>query len=41
MRQLYSFKIGTEDDPVDKLFEMENMRVKLNNAGTSVDSNTL
>ena len=39
--QLYSFKIGTEDDPVEKLFEMEDLRVKLNNAGISVDSDTL
>ena len=41
MRQLYSFKIKTEDDPVEKLFEMEDLRVKLNNAGISVDSDTL
>ena len=41
MRQLYRFKIGTEDDPVEKLFEMEDLRVKLNNAGMSVDSDIL
>ena len=41
MRQLYSFKIGTEDDSVDKIFEMEDTRVKLSNAGMSVDSDTL
>ena len=41
MRQLYCFNIRTEDDPVEKLFEMEDMRVKLNNAGMSVDSETL
>ena len=41
MRQLYNFKIGAEDDPVEKLFEMEDLHVKLNNAGMSVDSNTL
>ena len=42
MRQLYNFKIGAEDDPVGKkLFEMEDLHVKLNNAGMSVDSNTL
>ena len=35
------FKIGAEDDPVEKLFEMEDLHVKLNNAGMSVDSNTL
>ena len=41
LRQLYNFKIGAEDDPVEKLFEMEDLHVKLNNAGMSVDSNTL
>ena len=41
MRQLYSFKIGTEDDSVDKIFEMEDTRVKLSNAGMSVDSDIL
>ena len=41
MRQLYNFKIGVEDDPVEKLFEMEDLHVKLNNAGMSVDSDTL
>ena len=35
------FKIGAEDDPVEELFEMEDLHVKLNNAGMSVDSNTL
>ena len=41
MRQLYNFKIGVERDPVEKLFEMEDLHVKLNNAGMSVDSDTL
>ena len=36
-----TIKIGTEDDPVDKLFEMEDLHVKLNSAGMSADSNTL
>ena len=30
MRQLYNFKIGVEDDPVEKLFEMEDLHVKRN-----------
>ena len=41
MRQLYNFKIGVESDPIDNLFEMEDLHVKLNNAGMSVDSDTL
>ena len=36
MRQLFHFKIGTKDDPVDKLCEMEDLHVKLNNAGVTV-----
>ena len=36
MRQLYNFEIGVKDDPVEKLFEMEDLHVKLNNAGMSV-----
>ena len=41
MRQLYNFKIGTEDDPVEELFEMEDLHVTQNNAGMSVDSDPL
>ena len=40
MQHLNHFKIGTVDDPVEKLSEMENLRVKLNNGGISVDDNT-
>ena len=41
MRQLYNVTVGVESDPVEKLFEMEDVHVKLNNAGMSVDSDTL
>ena len=41
MRHLYNYKIGMESDPAEKLFEMEDLHVKLNNAGMSVDSDTL
>ena len=41
MRQLYNFKMGTKDDPGEKLFETEDFHVKLNNARMSVGSNTL
>ena len=41
MRQLYNFKIGTESDPVEKSFEMEDLHVKQKNARMSVDSDTL
>ena len=41
MRQLYSLTIGVEIDPVEKLLEMEDLRVELNNAGMSVDNDTL
>ena len=40
MRQLYNSRIGVEYDPVEKLFEMEDLHVKLNNAEMSVDSDT-
>lgn len=32
MRQLFNFKIGKQDDPVEKFYEMEDLRVKLNHA---------
>ena len=41
MRQLHNFKIGTGNDPVEKLAKMEDLHVKLNNGGNSADSNTL
>ena len=41
MGQLYNFKIGGGSDPVDELFDMEDLHVKLNNAGISVNSDTL
>ena len=41
MRELYRYKIEKEDDPVEKLYEMEDLRVKLINADMSVDDNTL
>ncbi|CAN0316506.1 unnamed protein product, partial [Scytosiphon promiscuus] len=41
MRELYNFKIGKEDNPVEKLYAIEDLREKLVNAGMSVDDNTL
>ena len=41
MRQLYHFKLGTGDKPVETLEEMEDLHVKLNNAGISVYNSTL
>ena len=41
MLPLYNFQIGVGDDPVDKLFEMEDLHIKLNYAGMSVDGDTL
>ena len=41
MRQLHNFKLGKQDDPVEKFYEIEDLRVKLNHAGISVDDDTL
>ena len=41
MRELYNFTIKKEDDPVEKLYATEDLHEKLNNAGISVDDNTL
>ena len=41
MRELYNFTIKKEDGPVGKLYAMEDLGDKLNNAGISVDDNTL
>ena len=41
MRQLHRFEIGKQQNPVEKLYEIEDLRVKLENAGLSVDDNTL
>lgn len=40
MRQLYNFKIGKEDNLVEKLYAIEDLREKLIDAGKSVDDNT-
>ena len=41
MRELYNFKVGKQDDPVEKFYEIEDLRVKLLNAGMTVDDDTL
>ena len=41
MRELYNFKIGKQDNPVEKFYEIEDLRVKLLNAGMTVDDDTL
>ena len=41
MRELYNFKIGNEDNPVEKLYAIEDLREKLVHAGMSADDNTL
>ncbi|CAN0366676.1 unnamed protein product [Laminaria digitata] len=41
MRELYNFTIGKEDNPVERLYAIEDLREKLVNAGMSVDDNTL
>ena len=41
MRELYNVKIGKADNPVEKLYAIEDLREKLVNAGRSVDDNTL
>lgn len=40
MRQPHNFKIGKQDDPAAKLYEAEDLRVKLDHAGVSVDDDT-
>ena len=41
MRELYNFTMKKDDDPVEKIYAMEDFREKLNNARISVDDNTL
>ena len=41
MRELYNFKIGKQDEPVEAFYEIEDLRVKLLNAGMTVDDDTL
>ena len=41
VRGLYNIKIGKQDDPVEKFYETEDLRVKLLNAGMTVDDDTL
>ena len=41
LRELYNFTMKKDDDPVEKLYAMEDLRERLNNAGISVDDNNL